>query len=137
LNRSKCAAYNFPVTVARALLLAILSLSATTSLSAQDSPSNQAPEKPGEGARQDLLSQFNDSLQELTARVSPSIVQVQVTGYRATDEKNPDQAGVIGRERSLGSGVIVDPTPTSSKARKASGSCSRPPRRAIRRFAPA
>ena len=75
---------------------------------AQQSPS-PAPEKPGEDARKDLLSQFNDSLQELTARVTPSIVQVQVTGYRATDEKNPDQAGVIGRQRSLGSGVIVDP----------------------------
>ena len=45
----------------------------------------------------------------MTARVTPSIVQVQVTGYRATDEKNPDQTSVIGRQRSLGSGVIVDP----------------------------
>ncbi len=76
---------------------------------AQQSAAPAAPEKPGENARKDLLSQFNDSLQELTARVTPSIVQVQVTGYRATDEKNPDQAGVIGRQRSLGSGVIVDP----------------------------
>jgi serine protease Do len=109
LDSSECSANNFTLTVARTLVLAILSLSATTSLSAQNSPSNQAPEKPGEGARKDLLSQFNDSLQELTARVTPSIVQVQVTGYRATDEKNPDQAGVIGRQRSLGSGVIVDP----------------------------
>jgi serine protease Do len=93
----------------RALLLAILFFSAVASLPAQDSPSSPAPEKPGEGARKDLLSQFNDSLQELTARVTPSIVQVQVTGYRATDEKNSDQTGVIGRQRSLGSGVIVDP----------------------------
>ena len=97
------------ISVARSLLLAIILLPAATPLLAQDSPSNQAPEKPGEGARKDLLSQFNDSLQELTARVTPSIVQVQVTGYRATDEKNSEQAGVIGRQRSLGSGVIVDP----------------------------
>ncbi len=99
---------NFAFVGARPLLIAILFFSATTALLAQDSPSIQAPEKPGENARKDLLSQFNDSLQELTARVTPSIVQVQVTGYRATDEKNPDQAGVIGRQRSLGSGVIVD-----------------------------
>ena len=93
----------------RAALIAILVFSAGTALPAQSVPSNQTPEKPGENARKDLLSQFNDSLQELTARVTPSIVQVQVTGYRATDEKNPDQTGVIGRQRSLGSGVIVDP----------------------------
>ena len=95
--------------VVRSSALAIFLFSAGASLSAQDSPSNQTPERPGENARRDLLSQFNDSLQEFTARVTPSIVQVQVTGYRATDEKNPDQTGVIGRQRSLGSGVIVDP----------------------------
>lgn len=53
--------------------------------------------------------EFNESLQELTARVSPSIVQVQVTGYRAINDKNDTDASTIGRQRSLGSGVIVDP----------------------------
>jgi len=100
---------HFLVFSVRASILATFLFSAGTALRAQNVPSNQAPEKPGENARKDLLSQFNDSLQELTARVTPSIVQVQVTGYRATDEKNPDQTGVIGRQRSLGSGVIVDP----------------------------
>ena len=38
-----------------------------------------------------------------------SIVQVQVTGYRAMEEKSQDEANLIGRQRSLGSGVIVDP----------------------------
>ena len=99
----------FAFVARHAFLLAVLVTSITGPLLAQESPSNLPAEKPGEGARKDLLSQFNDSLQELTARVSPSIVQVQVTGYRATDEKNPDQAGVIGRQRSLGSGVVVDP----------------------------
>src|SRR5579863_5338936 len=100
---------HFLVFSVRASILATFLFSAGTALRAQNVPSNRAPEKPGENARKDLLSQFNDSLQELTARVTPSIVQVQVTGYRATDEKNPDQTGVIGRQRSLGSGVIVDP----------------------------
>jgi serine protease Do len=109
LKRIKSAPNNFTTMFIRALALAILFFSVAAGLPAQDSLSTPAPEKPGEGARKDLLSQFNDSLQELTARVTPSIVQVQVTGYRATDEKNPDQAGVIGRQRSLGSGVIVDP----------------------------
>jgi serine protease Do len=109
LHRMKFQFNRSTIAIASALFLATLFLSEAAPVLAQDSPSNQTPEKPGEGARKDLLSQFNDSLQELTARVSPSIVQVQVTGYRATDEKNPDQAGVIGRQRSLGSGVIVDP----------------------------
>jgi serine protease Do len=77
------------------------------------SPADQA-------ARAGMLSQFNDSLQELTSRVSPAIVQIQVTGYRAVASKSKssgddgdddDSAGnsTIGRQRSLGSGVIVDP----------------------------
>ena len=104
-NRSKNRA---PLAV-RSLFFALLCVAAATPLQAQQSPSNLPPEKPGETAREDLLSQFNDSLQELTARVSPSIVQVQVTGYRASDDKDSDQTGFIGRQRSLGSGVIVDP----------------------------
>ncbi len=68
----------------------------------------QTPKTPAESARKGLLTEFNESLQELTARVSPSIVQVQVTGYRALSEKSQDEASTIGRQRSLGSGVIVD-----------------------------
>ena len=81
----------------------------------QGTPSEQAaqipaqtPKTPAESARKGLLTEFNESLQELTARVSPSIVQVQVTGYRALSEKSQDEASTIGRQRSLGSGVIVD-----------------------------
>jgi serine protease Do len=55
------------------------------------------------------LSQFSDSLDELTSRVSPSIVQVQVTGYRPVEEKSEEDAGLIGIQKSVGSGVIVDP----------------------------
>src|SRR5277367_43811 len=80
-----------------------------SSLPAQTTKNPQAAQTPAEANRRDLLSQFNESLQELTARVSPSIVQVQVTGYRALNEKNDTEASTIGRQRSLGSGVIVDP----------------------------
>jgi serine protease Do len=80
-----------------------------TSLPAQSAKNPQAAQTPAEANRKDLLAQFNESLQELTARVSPSIVQVQVTGYRALNEKNDTEASTIGRQRSLGSGVIVDP----------------------------
>jgi serine protease Do len=80
-----------------------------TPLPAQSAINPQKAQTPAEANRKDLLAQFNESLQELTARVSPSIVQVQVTGYRALNEKSDTDANTIGRQRSLGSGVIVDP----------------------------
>ncbi len=87
---------------------AVQSQTQATPPSQAPSPSAQ-PLSPAAGARENLLAQFNDSLEELTSRVSPSIVQVQVTGYRSIDAKNQDETSLIGRERSLGSGVIVDP----------------------------
>jgi serine protease Do len=87
---------------------AAASLAAQAPQDAQSGQTAVAPKTPAESARKGLLTEFNESLQELTARVSPSIVQVQVTGYRALSEKNQDEASTIGRQRSLGSGVIVD-----------------------------
>src|SRR5215469_2434486 len=59
-------------------------------------------------SHQVLLNQFSESMDELTARVSPAVVQVRVTGYRAVEAEAQDEKGLIGRQRSLGSGVIVD-----------------------------
>jgi len=63
-----------------------------------------------EAKRASLLSQFSDSLDELSSRVSPAVVQVQVAGFGALGgDKSHGEAAVIGRQRALGSGVIVDP----------------------------
>jgi serine protease Do len=97
---------------ARAILCSLYGASylfCATSLPAQSAENPQKSASPTEITRKDLLAQFNESLQELTARVTPSIVQVQVTGYRALNDKNDTEASTIGRQRSLGSGVIVDP----------------------------
>jgi serine protease Do len=91
------------------LISAAACLPGATSLPAQTAANPQKTQTPAEATRKDLLVEFNESLQELTARVSPSIVQVQVTGYRAINDKNDTDASTIGRQRSLGSGVIVDP----------------------------
>jgi serine protease Do len=80
-------------------LLAAICILAGDSLRAQTKP----PE-----VRQNLLSQFSESMDELTARVSPAVVQVVVTGYRAVEDKDQSETSVIARQRSLGSGVIVD-----------------------------
>ena len=56
-----------------------------------------------------LLSDFSASLDKLTEQVSPSVVQVDVTGFRSLSEENPNEAAVVTRGQSIGSGVIVDP----------------------------
>jgi serine protease Do len=58
----------------------------------------------------DVLHQLNNSVEQLIRRVSPSIVQIQVTGYGATDDSERGMtSAMIGRRRAIGSGVIVDP----------------------------
>jgi serine protease Do len=61
----------------------------------------------------DLMRQMSASFESLVKRVSPAVVEVQVTGFGSTDEDDEDNdndsKSSIGRQRSLGSGVIVDP----------------------------
>jgi serine protease Do len=58
----------------------------------------------------DALHQLNDSVEALVQRVSPSVVQVLVSGYGSTGEAGQGQTSiVIGRQRAIGSGVVVDP----------------------------
>src|SRR5580704_9231093 len=69
----------------------------------------QTTQPPNANSRTDLLSQFSNSLDALTLRVSPSVVQIQVTGFQAVSEGNANDTAVVARSRVLGSGVIVDP----------------------------
>jgi serine protease Do len=55
------------------------------------------------------LADLSQSLQALAAKVSPSVVQIFVTGYTAPDEEDRGASGEPQLERSSGSGVIVDP----------------------------
>jgi serine protease Do len=66
-----------------------------------------AQSKPG-GSRALALADLSHSLQELAARVSPSVVQIFVTGYSAPDGEDQSATGDPVVERSSGSGVIVD-----------------------------
>lgn len=59
-------------------------------------------------AQAGALAEFSRSLQELSERVSPSIVQVFVTGYAVPDEEDQSATGEPVVERTSGSGVIVD-----------------------------
>lgn len=55
-----------------------------------------------------VLQQLNSALEGLVARVSPAVVQIQVTGYGALDESNRSETALIARQHAIGSGVIVD-----------------------------
>lgn len=51
---------------------------------------------------------MSDAFETLVRRVSPAVVEVLVTGYGAGEEDEEGATSAVGRERSLGSGVIID-----------------------------
>ena len=52
---------------------------------------------------------MSKSFENLVRKVSPAVVEVLVTGYGTGEEDDQQPSSGVGRERSLGSGVIVDP----------------------------
>jgi serine protease Do len=64
-------------------------------------PSGKSPANP--------LLQLDAALKELTARVSPAVVQVLATGYGPAGGGGGGQS-VLTRQQGIGSGVIVDPS---------------------------
>jgi serine protease Do len=60
-------------------------------------------------ARPNPLKDLSTAVETLSSAVSPSVVQILVTGYGPVDDRDRTQAGlVIGRQRSIGSGAIID-----------------------------
>jgi serine protease Do len=57
----------------------------------------------------DPLHQFNSSVRALVKRVTPTVVQVIATGYGPVENSRTTTSLVLGRQKSIGSGVIVDP----------------------------
>lgn len=83
------------------LLLTFLCLLSPRALAAQTPQAVHAP---------DALHQLDASIEALVQRVAPAVVQIIVTGYGSTEESDRGQTSmVIGRQRAIGSGVIVDP----------------------------
>src|SRR6188474_2667912 len=59
---------------------------------------------------EDPLDQFNASVEELVKKVWPSVVQIQVTSYGPREESDRGNTTVtVGRQRSVGSGFVIDP----------------------------
>jgi serine protease Do len=64
----------------------------------------RAQERPG-----DALRKLSGSVNELVKKVSPSVVQILVTGYGPLEESDKGNTNaIIGRQRAIGSGFIVD-----------------------------
>jgi serine protease Do len=57
-----------------------------------------------------LARQMSNAFESLASRISPAVVEVLVSGYDTEDEEDRSPGAPIGRQSSLGSGVIVDPS---------------------------
>ena len=80
---------------------ASLLLAASTALAQQPVPRPTQP---------DPLARMNESIDALTRKVWPSVVQVLVSSYGARDDGiRGDTSVVVGRQRSTGSGFVIDP----------------------------
>ena len=63
-----------------------------------------------DAASGDPLKLLSQSVESLVRRIAPSVVQVVVSGYGPLEDAGRDDTDVVmGRQRSLGSGVIIDP----------------------------
>lgn len=59
----------------------------------------------------DDLGKLNQSVDALIKKVSPSVVQILVTGYGPLEEGDRGSAStIIGRQRAIGSGFVVEGT---------------------------
>ena len=59
----------------------------------------------------DALERMNESIDALTRKVWPSVVQIQVTSYGPREQRTSpgETAVVVGRQRAVGSGFVIDP----------------------------
>jgi S1-C subfamily serine protease len=53
------------------------------------------------------LSQFSESLQDLSSKISPSVVQIVVSGFGFENDSSNPGVSILSKQRSTGSGVIV------------------------------
>jgi serine protease Do len=55
------------------------------------------------------LAQLSGSLQQLASKVSPAVVQIEVSGFGLLQDGDRKQTALIVRHHAVGAGVIVDP----------------------------
>src|SRR5712664_1267237 len=68
------------------------------------------PARPAAGKAPGILRQLNGALSQLADRVSPAVVQIQVSGYGlSSSDDGHEKAAFFVRQHVVVSGVIVDP----------------------------
>jgi len=71
-----------------------------------------AGQKPAASPSQDPFVRMNESIDALTRKVWPSVVQVLVSSYGPREDRGADRGDanvVVGRQESTGSGFVIDP----------------------------
>jgi len=94
-----------PLTRLAAFVFLLLAVTPTSALAQAGQKPVPKPPPP-----QDPLVRMNESIDALTRKVWPSVVQILVSSYGARPEGGPGESNVVvGRQRSVGSGFVVDP----------------------------
>ncbi len=73
-------------------------------------PALSAPLTQAQDRSADTLHKLNESVDALIKKVSPSVVQILVTGYGPLEAERGNTGVVIGRQRAIGSGFVIDPS---------------------------
>ena len=96
----------YPLRVLALCCLCLVVLVAPESLPAQtEQPAQPTAQTPA--VRRDPLHIFSDSVQELTAKVTRSVVQIVATGYGLKSEKQASDTALFEPQEAIGAGVIV------------------------------
>src|SRR5262249_51676650 len=61
-----------------------------------------------QAASGDTLHKLNESVDALIRKVSPGVVQILVAGYGPVEQERGSTATIIGRQRAIGSGFVID-----------------------------
>src|SRR5271165_2284371 len=69
----------------------------------------QAQSPDGTGPRAAILKEYDQAIDQVAERAMQSVVEIEVTGYGVPDHDKDQGDQTLERQRSLGSGVIVDP----------------------------
>ena len=95
-----------PITVL--LGLVVMTATATNAFAQRGAPPPASPPA-GQASQFDALERMNQAIDALTRKVWPSVVQIVVTTYSPREQGRGDETDVvIGRQRSVGSGFVID-----------------------------
>jgi serine protease Do len=89
-------------------ILVALQMTLAAGLLSSDLCAQTQPNLSNQTSVSDPLHQFSRAVEALVARVSPSVVQILVTGYGPREGNAADAGLEIGKQQSLGSGVVID-----------------------------